>query len=329
MRSRSDLVQRLSTALGLTLIMEGAISYFGRELRAPARVMLVGSACTMVVLFSWRVLFGKLWRFAVQRVLFVGNSSLFDEIFEMVRLRPELGVHVLGCVREERLEDPDQGAKVLGPLDRMAEIARATKPDRIVVGMRERRDFMPIAELLKLRFAGFVVEEVASFFEKTGGRVSCQDLRPSQLVFSNELGPREWWFRPLFTFAVAFCALLCALPWMILIVAAIRLTSRGPALYRQTRVGQNGRLFSLYKFRSMYADAEEKTGAVWSTVNDLRITPLGRLLRRYRLDELPQLFNVLRGDMAIVGPRPERPEFVEVLPAKSPTIATVTASGPA
>src|SRR6185312_14135181 len=114
------------------------------------------------------------------------------------------------------------------------------------------------------------------------------------------------------------CGLLCTLPIMAVVALAIKASSRGPVFYRQRRVGLNGRLFTLYKFRSMYVDAEKRTGAVWATKDDPRITPVGRALRKLRLDELPQFFNVVRGDMAIVGPRPERPEFVDMLAARIP-----------
>jgi exopolysaccharide biosynthesis polyprenyl glycosylphosphotransferase len=112
--------------------------------------------------------------------------------------------------------------------------------------------------------------------------------------------------------------LVCSLPVMLLVAIAVKLSSPGPILYRQRRVGMSGRLFTLYKFRSMFVDAETRTGAVWAAKDDPRITPLGRILRRFRLDELPQFFNVVRGDMSIVGPRPERPEFVEMLAARIP-----------
>jgi len=147
-----------------------------------------------------------------------------------------------------------------------------------------------------------------------------KDLRPSQLVFMTDLGPRpdsEFW-QGVYSFGIALVGFAIASPLMLLVGMLVRLTSRGPVFYRQRRTGKSGVPFTLLKFRSMYQDAEARSGAVWATKNDPRTTPLGRWLRRLRIDELPQLINVLRGEMVIVGPRPERPEFVEVLVEQIP-----------
>jgi exopolysaccharide biosynthesis polyprenyl glycosylphosphotransferase len=145
--------------------------------------------------------------------------------------------------------------------------------------------------------------------------VCTREFRPSQLIFSEELGPRAGSanFQAVYCFIFAVVLLVLTSPLMLLVALAVRLTSPGPILLRQKRVGRGDKIFTVYKFRSMYADAEARTGAVWATRNDPRITPMGRIIRRVRLDELPQLFNVLKGEMAIAGPRPERPEFVKTL----------------
>jgi len=197
---------------------------------------------------------------------------------------------------------------------------RATQPHRIVVGMLERRSRMPVAELLELRFAGHVIEEVATAYERVCGRVCLKEIRPSDLIFSGELGPRpqNLFYQRLSNMAVAVIGLLASLPIMALTALAVKLSSPGPALYRQTRVGLDGALFTVYKFRSMRADAEAGTGAVWAQKDDPRVTSVGRVIRAIRFDELPQLYNVLKGEMSIVGPRPERPEFVRALNEQIP-----------
>ncbi|PWT99754.1 MAG: hypothetical protein C5B51_26395, partial [Terriglobia bacterium] len=152
------------------------------------------------------------------------------------------------------------------------------------------------------------------------GRVCIKEIRPSQLIYSGELGPRpqDVAFQRIINSLVAAIGILVGLPFMALTAVAVRLSSPGPILYRQTRVGLNGEPFTLYKFRSMRADAEAGTGAVWASKDDPRVTPIGKIIRRIRFDELPQLFNVLKGEMAIVGPRPERPEFVKALSDQIP-----------
>jgi sugar transferase (PEP-CTERM system associated) len=212
------------------------------------------------------------------------------------------------------------GGKVLGPMASLREIVQATNPNRIVVGMTERRTRMPVSELLELRFAGHIIEEAASTYEKVCGRVCLKELRPSQLIYSGELGPRRssMFYQTMINLILAAIGVVAAMPIMLLTALAVRLTSAGPVLYRQVRVGMDGIPFTLYKFRSMRADAEAATGAVWASKDDPRVTPLGRVLRKLRIDEIPQIFNVLKGEMSVVGPRPERPEMVQSLSEKIP-----------
>jgi exopolysaccharide biosynthesis polyprenyl glycosylphosphotransferase len=174
--------------------------------------------------------------------------------------------------------------------------------------------------LLELRFGGHAIEEVSSAYERVTGRVSLKELRPSHLIYSGELGPRRQTllYQRVFNLIVATIGTVVASPLILLTALAVRLTSSGPVLYRQQRVGLDGHSFTVYKFRSMRANAEAATGAVWASRNDPRITPVGRIIRMIRFDELPQLFNVLRGEMSLVGPRPERPEFVKALSEQIP-----------
>ncbi len=221
---------------------------------------------------------------------------------------------------DRRTGAPLPGGKVLGPLSSLTEVVQATRPHRLVIGMSERRQRMPVVELLDLRFAGYIIEEAATAFEHVCGRVCIRELRPSQLIYSGELGPRTTTLlaQTKSNRLLSALALVVASPVMLLTALAVRLSSPGPILYRQVRVGLDGRLFTLYKFRSMRADAEAQTGAVWASKDDPRITRVGRIIRKLRFDELPQLFNSLIGDMSIVGPRPERPEFVQALSEKIP-----------
>jgi exopolysaccharide biosynthesis polyprenyl glycosylphosphotransferase len=234
---------------------------------------------------------------------------------------PELGMAVVGYIEDGVLRGtPRAGGKVLGNLSSLCEIALEVAPDKIVVGMTERRQCMPVSDLLELRFSGIFIEEASTTYESVCMRISTLELRPSQFVFSGELGPRPGilLIQGCYNLAIALIGTVLFAPVMLATAIAVKLSSPGPVLYRQTRVGLDGSLFTVYKFRSMNMNAEAATGAVWASKDDPRVTRVGKQLRKFRLDELPQFFNVLRGDMAVVGPRPERPEFVKALSEKIP-----------
>jgi lipopolysaccharide/colanic/teichoic acid biosynthesis glycosyltransferase len=205
----------------------------------------------------------------------------------------------------------------------LIELVERLGVDRVVVALEDRRGQLPTAELLRCRLAGVRVQEREELYEHITGKIAVEAMRPSYLIFNRgfsrsltgQVAKRAG------DVAMALVGLLLAWPVMLLTAIAVRLSSRGPALYTQERVGADGRPFTLYKFRSMRTDAESGTGPVWAQKDDPRITPVGGILRRSRLDELPQLFNVLLGDMSLVGPRPERPVFVAELERQIPYYA--------
>jgi sugar transferase (PEP-CTERM system associated) len=322
-KSRIILLQQLCLVMGAAFLVQGLWSYLSPDMRVSARVMVVGSVLGVGAIYFWRVFFSA---FAIHvlgrdRVLLVGGSPLLEDIARHLEEHPELGLEVAGYVEDAHQPgDCLPGGKVLGSMRDLTEIVQATHPNRLVVGMSERRNRMPVAELLELRFSGLFIEEAALAFERFCGRICLKELRPSQLVFSGELGPRP---QSLVVQAVlnrltAAAGLIVAAPIMALTALAVRLSSPGPILYRQVRVGMDDVPFTVYKFRSMRADAEAETGAIWASKDDPRVTKVGRVIRKLRLDELPQLFNTLKGDMSLVGPRPERPEFVHDLSKKIP-----------
>jgi len=322
-RSRTVLAQQLCLVIGIAFLFQALVGYVDAGLRVPIRVMVLGSFLAAAAIFAWRVFFSAhvLRVVARDRLLLVGASPLLEDIGKHIEEHPETGLQVVGYVGDrEETGTAMAGGKVLGPMASLREIIQATNPDRIVVGMTERRERMPVSELLELRFAGHIIEEAASTYEKVCGRVCLKELRPSQLIYSGELGPRRtsMFYQTVANLILAAVGIVVSLPIMLLTALAVRLTSAGPVLYRQVRVGMDGIPFTLYKFRSMRADAEAETGAVWASKDDPRVTPLGRTIRKLRIDEIPQLFNVLKGEMSVVGPRPERPEMVQSLSEKIP-----------
>ncbi len=322
-KSRVLLLQQMGVVVGIAFLVQALLGYLRlRDLILPTWLMIIGSSMVLVLLPAWRILYGSVVFKAMgsERVLFLGTSAVVQEIGQYLSEHPETGLTVLGYIDNVDSDVALPGGKNLGRISDLRKIVDGLRPDRIVVGMSERRTRLPVTELLDLRLSGIPIEDAMTTYEATFGRISTRELRPSQLVFSTELGPNpsRVMLQSIYNLAIASAATVLALPIMLLVALLVKLSSPGPALFRQQRVGKNDVLFTLYKFRSMYRDAEATSGAVWAKQDDPRITPLGRWLRRLRLDELPQLFNVLKGDMSIVGPRPERPEFVIELAQQIP-----------
>jgi sugar transferase (PEP-CTERM system associated) len=191
---------------------------------------------------------------------------------------------------------------------------------RVIVAVSDRRGAIPMEELLRLRLRGVKIEEATSWLEKMSGRIEVEQLYPSWLIFAEGFRFSTAFLvtRRLLSLLVSLVGLLLSLPLIPFIALAIKLTSPGPIFYSQKRVGLGGSVFFCHKFRTMRQDAEADTGATWANDDDPRITKIGKFLRSSRLDEIPQLWCVLKGDMAFVGPRPERPEFVEWLSKEIP-----------
>jgi sugar transferase (PEP-CTERM system associated) len=320
--SKILLVQQLCFVMGSAFLLEALVSYVNRNLRMPLHLMLPGGAMSLVGCYSWRIFFSAyaLRAMGGERLLLVGGSPVLQEISRHAMNNPSTGLRVIGFVDDVEADEEPGGPKYLGRLEALREIAIATHPTRIVVGMFERRNRLPLADLLDLRFRGHIVEEAAIAYERISGRVPIRELRPSQLIYSGDTVRihRAVMHQNTINLVIAVVGLILSAPLMLLTALAVRLSSAGPVLYRQVRVGLHGKPFTLFKFRSMRVDAEAATGAVWAAKNDPRVTSIGRIIRKVRLDELPQLFNVLKGEMSMVGPRPERPEFVQTLVEQIP-----------
>ena len=320
--SRIALFQHICLAVGIAFVTQAMMSYSVSGWIVPRFTMILGSGLVLLVIPPWRIFYGSVISKALgtERVLFVGTSPILSEIAAQIAAKPAFGLNIIGFLDDGAGgEDPIPGVRRLGYIGDLKRITESL-PSRIVVGLRERRNNLPMQDLLDLRFAGVNIEEAASLYEVALGRVCTMEFRPSQLIFSSEFGPQNSSVsaQAIYGAVVAAVMLIALSPLMALVALALRLTSPGPIFYRQKRVGRGNKAFTLYKFRSMFVDAEARTGAVWATRNDPRITPLGRILRKTRIDELPQLLNVLRGEMAIAGPRPERPEFVNTLSEQIP-----------
>ena len=318
-RQRATLYMRIFQATGLASIALAVFFYAIPQMILGRGVFLVSLLLMLTVMSCWRMV--AMWllghpRFA-ERVLILGTESAAVSLARDILERPEVGYQIVGFVGDDPLLLGKSliNPCVVGLTSELEEVVRRYQPDRIVVAVTERRGRLPIDPLLKMKLQDAIaIEESASFYERLTGKISTEMLRPSWLIFSN--GSRRLraykQARRLADLLLSALGLLLSLPVMVLTAIAIKLDSHGPIFYAQERVGLRNRVFKIIKFRSMRTDAE-KDGPVWAGESDPRVTRVGKLIRKLRIDELPQFINVIRGEMSFIGPRPERPVFVEQL----------------
>jgi sugar transferase (PEP-CTERM system associated) len=227
---------------------------------------------------------------------------------------------IIGVVCDGMIKNFNKSINIIGKMSDIEEKINIYKPNTLVIAVSERRGNFPLQVFVDAKLKGICVEEIASFYEKITGKILIRNLRPSWIIFSDGFRKDNFTItiKRLSDIFMAIFGLFLSLPLIIIISIFIKIDSLGPIFFKQERVGENGRNFILVKFRTMVADAEKETGPVWSQTVDPRVTKLGKILRRTGMDEIPQLFNVLRGDMSFVGPRPERPHFVTDLQQKIP-----------
>jgi sugar transferase (PEP-CTERM system associated) len=321
-----DLIIRLIQSLGAASLVLSLLYYWLPQLIIGRGVFVIASSFIVALVAGWRIAFEwlSLRLRPADRLLIVGTGSaavaLARELFER---RQELGVELIGFVdpEPERVGMPLINPGIIGTVADIPRIVLDRRVDRVVVSLADARGKLEMDRLLQMKMNnGVQFDHLAGVYEEYTGKIAVENLRPSWFIFSDGFHQTALLAAAKRTIDITFSAvgLILSVPFIAMSAAAIRASSAGPAFYKQQRVGKDGRVFTIYKVRSMCVDAESATGAVWSQAGDPRVTPVGRLLRRLRLDELPQLWNVLRGDMSFVGPRPERPEFVAGLTNEIP-----------
>jgi len=312
--AKLDQAFRLLFVLGLVAVVLGVVVKFLPGFLPGA---FLGIVILAVALFCWRSAYSWVVRqaFFRERVYVLGTGERAERLVQGLRKRAELGIQVVGWTGNVSGELTRETVA-----DHLVGLAKEKGVHRVIVAMPDRRGTLPVEELLYLKLAGVRVEEATSWLEKISGRIEVEQLYPSWLIFADgfRFSGLFRMVRRVLNFSVALIACVLSLPLVPFIVLAVKVGSPGPALYRQKRVGRGGATFYCYKFRTMRQDAEADTGATWALDDDPRITRVGKLLRWSRLDEIPQLWCVLKGDMHFVGPRPERPEFVEWLSKEIP-----------
>ncbi len=331
-QNRHELPNRLLHSGGYSLVMLAILVFLFPSLfhfpgladvnRETFKLILL-LGLSYLTIYGWRATFHWFfykWNFG-ERVLILGTGSHALEIADLIQDHPMSGFEVAGLL-STGMDSPETASQheVLGNVDQMVEICRQKRSSRVVVALEERRGTYPTKILLDARMNGVMVEEREAMFERVAGKMAIASLRPSYLIFGGGFSkpPMTLASKRILDVCAAIVGLCLSLPLLILAALLIKLGSRGPIFFRQERMGQNGETFMIRKFRTMRMDAETKTGPVWASPDDPRITWIGRYLRLSRIDEIPQMFNVLTGHMSFVGPRPERPYFVEDLSEKIP-----------
>jgi sugar transferase (PEP-CTERM system associated) len=311
-----EIVIRIVLSLVLSFVILSALYYlvpffmYGRGLLGIS--LVVFGFLQFLFYFSYRVC--RRFRGFAKRVLILGAGPLACRMGDIIPAAD--GNYILsGYVNcsDETAHVPAE--TILEKKEKLYETVRRERADQIVVSLTERRGVLPLHEIMACKLSGIEVVDAPSFYEQMTGKLLLENINPSWFIFSDgfRITTLTRIVKRVLDVACAATGLLIILPFLPFIILAIKLDSPGPVLFRQERVGEREKNFILFKFRTMGVDAESGTGAVWAQKEDPRVTRVGNFYRKSRIDEIPQLFNVLRGDMSLVGPRPERPEFIEKL----------------
>lgn len=317
-----ELSTRLLQSFGFASVFLGFIYLAFPETIIGSVIFMIGVGIVIVLIACWRFLFSLTlsWGFMNQPILLLGSGDLIRRIYKEINTRRDCGYTVAMLLSESIENAHPEGTTEIqlvcqNKFAGLCELARSLRVKKVVVSFLEKRCSMPIQELLRCRVEGIEVLEGNSFYEMLTGKLLVESINPSWLIFSGGFQ------KPIalrlvkraLDLVLAAVLLVALAPFFLLAAAAIKLDTPGPVFFSQERVGERRRIYRMHKFRSMVQDAEKLSGPVWAQENDPRVTRMGRLLRRMRIDELPQLWNVLKGEMSFVGPRPERELFVEEL----------------
>jgi sugar transferase (PEP-CTERM system associated) len=251
-----------------------------------------------------------------RRILILGVGSLAQGLSQVLLSRSKMFTDLVGLIAKDNEQVGDElvGTKVVGTISQLLSVVERDHVDTIAVCLEDRRAVLPVQTLLDLKGMGIDIWDGYHLYEEESGRLPINDLKPSAIIFSREFkqGIVVRTIKRSMDLCISLIGLIVALPLMVVIGVLIKLDSPGPVFYKQVRVGLRAQPYMIWKIRSMFTDAE-KGGARWTSEKDPRISRVGWYLRKWRLDEIPQLINVIKGEMSLVGPRPERPVFVQEL----------------
>jgi sugar transferase (PEP-CTERM system associated) len=318
-----ELALRLGAASAIAAVLLAAIGYALPPLRFGRMAFFtITTASTLGLMIFREVSRHLISHQTLQKRVLVLGTDLADVVLSWEGYSGALPFRVIGFLDDDPTAQDNllPGYDLLGNVKELLSVVEEYRPDILLVALTDMRGTLPISDILECRFRGVRVEEWTSFFEKLTGRILVNSLRPAWLVFSDGAVNTRLTdtIRRILDVVLSLTGIVLSIPILGIAALGIKLDSAGPILFRQERVGKDGQVFMLYKLRSMRVDAEQATGPVWASEADPRVTRVGRVLRQLRLDEIPQMFNVLIGNMSFIGPRPERPVFVDELKEQLP-----------
>ena len=319
--SFADWFSRIVQAFGIGCIVLAIFYYLIPDVVISTYIFWTSYILICLAIVLWRLLYFRILNrrlFSVP-VVILGTGELAMDIAREIEGKKDSGYMVSAFVGTLPPTYNPNNAPVLSDSSELQERCRSHNVERIIVALGDRRGKMPVTDLLQCKLQGVEIDEGITFFEAITGKIMVEKVKPGWLIFSEgfRAGRIRLVIKRIMDFVFSVSGILISLPITLLTALCIKLESPGPIFYRQERVGERGRHFSVIKFRSMRQDAE-KHGAVWAMENDPRVTRIGSIIRKTRIDEIPQMWNVLKGEMSFVGPRPERPVFVEQLTEKIP-----------
>ncbi|MBW1912828.1 MAG: TIGR03013 family PEP-CTERM/XrtA system glycosyltransferase [Deltaproteobacteria bacterium] len=315
-----ELAARLLQSIGITSILLAILYFFWPELMIGRWIFFISLIILLLFIASWRFLYSIVIRRRIfaEKTIIIGSGELAKDIMEETRSRRDLSYDIrllIGDKKDQNDNNKFNNVSVYYGFDNICDLAEAEGAKNVIVAIDEKRGNMPYKELLNCKVRGINIIEGESFYERITGRLLVEKINPSWLIFSEGFvkSKSARVIKRISGLVLSTMMLIVLSPIMLLTAITIKLDSPGPVLFSQERVGEYGELFIMYKFRSMKADAEKESGPVWAGEDDPRITRVGGIIRKLRIDELPQLWNVFIGNMSFVGPRPERQFFVDKL----------------
>jgi len=316
--TKSDTLVRVFIGLMLSFVILSAIYYLLPFVKLGRGILVLSLCAFGAFQFLWHIGYSAFMHakgFA-RKVLVLGAGAMAQQIGSLIAQTNHqhvlIGYHKCNCASES-ICVPLQ--EIVGNGNGLLQAVEQVKAQKIVVSMSEQRGTLPIRDMLSCKLNGVEIVDAPTFYEEMNGKLLLENIRPSWFIFSNgfRITPAKRVNKRVIDFLLAIVGMFMSAPLLPVIALAIKIDSKGPVFFKQVRVGEREKPFVLYKFRTMREDAESTTGAVWAQKSDDRITRVGKVLRKSRLDEIPQIYNVVKGEMSLIGPRPERPEFVEKL----------------